>query len=82
MSSSGAARVPGAKSGPESMQDLLWWAEGRCSSRHGSSSCVMLDCAVGVLHELLGLATHEEQLLTGTGWAEGAVMEVLREAST
>jgi hypothetical protein len=39
----------------------------------------MLDCAVGVLHELLGLATHEEQLLAGRPWAEGAVMEVLRE---
>lgn len=70
----------GAKAGPESMDDFLWWAEGRCSGRHGSSSCAMLDCAVGVLHEL-GLATHEEQLLTGRPWAEGAVMEVLREVS-
>jgi hypothetical protein len=41
----------------------------------------MLDCAVGVLHELLGLATHEDQLLTGTEWAQGAVMEVVREVS-
>jgi hypothetical protein len=39
----------------------------------------MLDCAVGVLHELLGLAQHEDQLLTGTDWTAGAVMEVVRE---
>lgn len=79
-SSSSSRHVPGAKAGPDSMEDFLWWAEGRSSSsRSGSRSSVMLDSAVGVLHELLGLAQHEDQLLTGTDWAAGAVMEVVRE---
>jgi hypothetical protein len=71
-----------ARPGPESIDDFLWWCEDRSSRRHGSSSsCAMLDCAVAVLHDLLGLSAHEEQLLHGTQWAEGAVMEVLREVS-
>jgi hypothetical protein len=81
--SAGSSGVQCARPGPESIDDFLWWCEDRSSRRHGSSSssCAMLDCAVSVLHDLLGLASHEEQLLHGTQWAEGAVMEVLREVS-